>query len=233
MKLHNTPTDRQKAAQTGPVIAEGLAWNAASVSVGVAVGTTMPAPVANHLFRTPSLYGQISVPHTDLPVFFRPVGARSIRRGSAHHGAFNQSDLQAGAHGVQLRASGTKQKNGWAGCELQDLSRRWHCAWAWRRVETRRRNRFSTAAAQAWSDRHCWTATWLPAQRSVRPQTSSIARKTPAPAESARACDYLTTWVREGPGQRRCSAAPGLTTRGGVLRAAFPQTKDDRCSTKS
>lgn len=229
MILHAGSEFRQKAAQVAARQAIGLARICRWGSVAFVDGTTMPAPSAHHLFRTPS-YGRVSCDHSHLPApFFADLEGR-LRQGSAHASADRIVSLQAGGIAHHLSAQNPKQKEGWAGCAQKDCAWDWCFAPRWRPAGTTRQNRHFMAAAQASSARSRLTATRSSARRLVRRPTSSIARhRTPVTdASVARHIQATSGLIKHAR-----NAALGQMVRGGVLRFQTPKTKDIACSTRS
>jgi len=196
MNLQADTLNKRKGAQT-PVLRElPLASAAYLANLIPADGAIIPATSVVHLFRTPSLRGQVSSP-AGLPVF---LFINSILCDFGR--LFAQNDkpglirLHAPLQMSSVPLSSSEQQRGSAECTSPNSVALWRYLARLRPVATRSANRPCSARVRGPGRRLCWMATLSPALPSVRRPIWCIASKTRKTATDQPLCPQLPTGLR-------------------------------------
>ncbi len=238
MNLRAHITDRRVSAQICNPSDGALDGVLQCCNVICVSGIDNPAPVSGHLFRTPFLVGQISLPRGDLPELF------TIRTGHEGRQAFAQIIASKRIHlfslgfGVCVAPQSSNEQEGQAGCEQNGHLFYWQCAAGSPHAETRQPSRRSMVAVPVSSARLRLTATRCSARRLARLATCSIARTTRASADAlTRRTPARPNRISSGSFETRNAYAHNTASepllRGGVLRSTEHKTRDCTCSTRS
>lgn len=231
MILLALPSYRHKIAQNSTLGCIVLAFHAGPSSVVAAGGVSIQSRSAVHLFRTPSLRGQVSPP-VDLPAFFSwrcrkaPMGPRRVGRDFAQKQRLHNPTLRNLSQAPCVFVSSSDDKKGLLGCKCRNSWPGWRSAQVSRHAEIRWANRPSSERAQVQAPLPFWTATWLQAQPSVLRATCSSVSRTPAAASH----QGLTARSYTTPSHQ---TARGTSPRRGFLRFEHLKTKDVSCSRRS
>lgn len=213
MNLHRNSPDRRKTAHQQANARQGLAWPWLCFSVNDVAGVFIPAPVTDHLFRTPSLIGQVLVSDADLPDFFCHRGLSGNRQGSAYRFGPCAYGLRNGAGPDSYEMRAKQPKKGRAGCTQNGYGWCWRYVADWPHAAIRSANRHFMVPAREPSHRPLSVGTCLPAPPSVRPATLSIVSRIQASADpsiTGRPGDRALTEVHSYPAGRFCRRVVGV-----------------------
>lgn len=204
-----------------------LARRGAARRIDRAKGAQKRTSDANHLFRTPSLIGQVCAFRSNLPVFlgcaddWRP--GRQHFADTSRKNTFVLWNLQGGSWVMLSSIDKEKGPKPCVSSNLLPFSVSWpRC----RLVVTRWANRRFMAQVQVQQPRPFWMATSWEVLPLARQAMRFIARATPASADkSGLTALFKTDSIAE--------AAFGQRSGCGFLPSNILQPKDDPCSTRS
>lgn len=219
--------NRRQAAERGSCKSRNLARCRTARKVGVAEGIRKSTPDANHLFRTPSLNGQVWAECSNLPAFLRVAGRlRSDRQNIADKFTSTLWNLRGGSWVI---SSSISIEEGSTPC-VSSNSLSFSAFWPrFRPVVTHWVNRRFTVQGPARQRQRCWMATSSAVRRSVRQATRCIARTTPASADNSYTSGLIALHTTHSIEQ----AAFGHPSGCGFLHSNILQPKDYPCSTRS
>lgn len=235
-KPHRGRSHRRGFAQPHVVPVPALATAHGGVTVQLARTGPQRFLRAHHIFRTPSLIGQVSAFGVYLPdVFLRGgKGLWSNEPRSAKIGAAAKNSLRSALNTPSVEPSRKTKNRGKTTCKSKSQSRdpngqsRWPARFVpgWHLAAIRLANRRSMARVPALVRRRSSTAISTPVRRSALRPTCSIVSKTPAAADLTSRAPF---GARPEPTQ---NVATGYTPGCGVFRFDTFQTKDRTCSRK-
>ncbi len=235
-KPHRLPSDRRRFAQPHVVPVCALAAGHGDVKVQIARTGPQRALRAHHIFRTPSLIGQVSAFGVYLPdVFLRAdKGLWSNEPRSAKIGLSAKNSLRSAWNAPSVEPSRRTKNRGKTTCNSKSPSRdpngqsRWPACFVpgWHLAAIPLANRRSMERAPALARRLSSTAISTLARRSaLRPTYSFVSKSQTAAELTSRA----PSGARPEPTQ---NAATGYRPGCGVFRFDTFQTKDRTCSRK-
>lgn len=235
MILRDIYSDRRNSAQIQGIGCRHLAKSRQYATVQVVGCVSIPALPAYHLFRTPSLNGQVVIFDVSLPVSFLRASRTGIRRGIADSYLPTGFLLRQVLPGGHESAQAKKKRKGWAGCEQNILRLPVHFARRCQLAETPQASRRFTEQVQDSSAQQFLTEMYTPARRQERRPTSSIASKIRAGAADSGCSDRTAakpstprldfetrkagnnSWAR----QRLLSSPEGRRVRPATMKRSF------------